>query len=124
MRRLWGLAVLTGCWLVTPSAMSDPVQTPGTSVVVTPQTAGAQPTENGTQALPKAAPSVAADLDQIVCKSTPPPVGSRLGGGRECHTVRQWNEQMHEVQRATGRMENVGLNGICITSPGACPSGH
>jgi hypothetical protein len=120
MRGLWGLVALIGCWLVTASAMSEPAQTPSTAVVVIPQTAGTQPTENGTQASPKAPASVAADLDQIVCKNSPPPVGSRLGGGRECHSVREWNEQMHEVQQGTRRMESVGLNGNCVSDPGLC----
>ncbi len=29
------------------------------------------------------------DLDQVVCRVTPPPTGTRLGGGHECHTQRR-----------------------------------
>jgi hypothetical protein len=39
------------------------------------------------------------DPNQIVCKSLPPPTGTRLGGGRECHTQRDWDNQMKEAQR-------------------------
>jgi len=39
------------------------------------------------------------NLDEIVCKNLPAPTGSRLGGGRECHTQRDWDNRMKEAQR-------------------------
>ena len=49
------------------------------------------------------------NLDEIVCRSSPPPTGSRLGGGRECHTVRQWNEREREDQRMVQQQQSVGV---------------
>lgn len=51
------------------------------------------------------------DLDQIVCKEKPPEIGSRLGGGRECHTQRQWNQRMRESQDITRHQEQTGFIG-------------
>lgn len=53
----------------------------------------------------------AVDLDQIVCKQLPPKTGSRLGGGRECHTLRQWNQQMRESQDITRHQQRMGFVG-------------
>jgi hypothetical protein len=39
------------------------------------------------------------DLDQVVCRTMPPPVGTRLGARRECHTQREWKAQMDEAQK-------------------------
>jgi hypothetical protein len=48
------------------------------------------------------------NLDEIVCRSSPPATGTRLGGGRECHTVRQWNEREREDQRILQQQQSVG----------------
>lgn len=53
----------------------------------------------------------AVDLDQVVCKPLPPKIGSRIGGGRECLTQREWNRQMRESQDATRREERTGYIG-------------
>ncbi|HTT82588.1 MAG TPA: hypothetical protein VMF67_03825 [Rhizomicrobium sp.] len=69
------------------------------------------PATQMTQAPAAPAPETAANganLDEIVCKSEPPQTGTRLGGSRECHTVRQWNERMRQDQRMTQIQENVG----------------
>ena len=61
-----------------------------------------------------AAAAPAADVsarDQIVCKMTPPPTGSRLGGQRECHTQAQWDERMKENQDQVTREQNTPLGG-------------
>jgi len=39
--------------------------------------------------------------DEIICKQTPPPTGSRLGGGRECHTRRQWEQMQKDAREVT-----------------------
>jgi hypothetical protein len=46
------------------------------------------------------APAVqqAVDPDRVVCQNGPPPTGSRIGGGRVCHTQREW-DRMREEQR-------------------------
>ena len=53
---------------------------------------------------PAPAPTVTAatpqtnDPDQVICRTGPPPIGSRIGATRECHTQREW-DRMHEEQR-------------------------
>ncbi|HEY3638708.1 MAG TPA: hypothetical protein VGK90_11205 [Rhizomicrobium sp.] len=48
------------------------------------------------------------DLDEIVCRSQPPATGTRLGGGRECHTLRQWNDRERQDQRTLQQRQIVG----------------
>jgi len=43
--------------------------------------------------------SADSDLDQVVCRLTPPPTGTRLGGGHECHTQREWDARQKEAQK-------------------------
>jgi hypothetical protein len=50
----------------------------------------------------------AANLDEVICKQTPPKTGSRLGGGRECHTVRQWNQWQIDSQNALMHQQQMG----------------
>jgi hypothetical protein len=47
-------------------------------------------------------------LNEIVCRTAPPAIGSRLGGGRECHTQRQWNQRQREDQRMLQRLQTLG----------------
>lgn len=68
---------------------------------------------------PPASPAQAAgsDPDQIVCKTTPPVTGSRLGGGRECHTQREWDDREKASQRDLMDKQMHGLQS-CIGSCG------
>jgi hypothetical protein len=59
-------------------------------------------------AAPAAADSNGVNLDEVVCKQTPPPTGSRLGGGRECHTVRQWNQMQLDSQSSLSHLQHSG----------------
>lgn len=54
---------------------------------------------------PVATDSQANDLDRIVCKSGPPPTGTLIGTGRECHTQREWDRRMHEQQQELTRQQ-------------------
>jgi hypothetical protein len=56
-----------------------------------------------------AADSSAVNLDEVVCRTVAAPTGSRLGGGRECHTVRQWNQRERESQDLTRQQERIGF---------------
>jgi hypothetical protein len=56
------------------------------------------------------------DPDQIVCKETPPPTGTRLGAMRECHTKRDWDQRQKDSQSAAAHAEQMGLMGS--------PAGH
>ncbi len=51
------------------------------------------------------------DPDEIICKVEPAPTGSRLGGGRECHTRHDWDERTKAAQKATQDQEMRGLAG-------------
>lgn len=95
------------------------------AVVLAPALAGAQattapaaqtaqtttaPAAPATQAAPAAVnDSSAVNLDEIVCKNQPPATGTRLGGGRECHTVREWNQREREAQDITRREQATGM---------------
>lgn len=39
-----------------------------------------------------------ADANRIVCRSLPAPTGSRLGGGRECHSQHDWDAMRQRAQ--------------------------
>lgn len=59
-------------------------------------------------AAPAATDSNGVNLDEVVCKQTPPPTGSRLGGGRECHTARQWNQMQLDSQNSLSHLQHSG----------------
>jgi hypothetical protein len=74
--------------LMSAVAFADPVQ-PGA-------TAAAAPTE---------------DPNEIICKNAPPPTGSRLGGGRECHTRYEWDQRTKAAQQNMFEQQQRGLAG-------------
>jgi hypothetical protein len=120
MRVLPGLAVVAIA-LVPVGTIADPAtsQTAPAAAAQTapPQTSGAQPPAEPAvdaptaPAAPATAAASSAGPDQIVCKDMPPKTGSRLGGGRECHTQRQWNRMQAESQELTRRQERTGYSG-------------
>jgi len=61
-----------------------------------------------TPAATAATDSSAVNLDEIICKNSAPPTGSRLGGGRECHTQREWNRRQQESEDITRRQQREG----------------
>ncbi|HLY07607.1 MAG TPA: hypothetical protein VKR31_17810 [Rhizomicrobium sp.] len=80
-------------------------------------TATTAPSQAATAAAATAPATVSQDsansnvnLDEIVCKQQPPATGSRLGGGRECHTVREWNQREKEAQDITRQEERTGYS--------------
>jgi hypothetical protein len=79
------------------------------AIVLTPVLAAAQQTASAAApAAPVASDNTGTNLDEVVCKNSPPPTGSRLGGGRECHSQREWNERQQEAQRALLRLQTIG----------------
>ena len=48
-------------------------------------------------------------LDRVVCRAEPPRTGSRLGGTRECHTVREWNDSQKASQAS---LENIQIRAL------------
>lgn len=60
---------------------------------------------------PPATQPSADDPDEIICRETPPPTGTRLGGGRECHTKREWDQRQKGDSQAVQGAELRGLQG-------------
>jgi hypothetical protein len=54
-------------------------------------------------------PPRADNLDEIVCKTSPPETGTRLGGSRECHTVRDWNTRQKNAQAVLAHDQSLGM---------------
>lgn len=52
--------------------------------------------------------SATADPNKMVCKTMPPPTGTRLGSRHECHTQAEWDERMREDQKKTSQIQNAG----------------
>ena len=93
--------------VLTPAlAAADPIQ-PQTAPAASAQPAQPAPTAVQTaQAAPPAASDT--DLDKIECRTSPPETGTRLGGKRECHTVRQWNQRQQDAQDELKRTQMNG----------------
>jgi hypothetical protein len=70
--------------------------------------AAAAPAATASPAAPAATDSNGVNLHEVVCKQTPPPTGSRLGGGRECHTARQWNQMQLDSQNSLSHLQHSG----------------
>jgi hypothetical protein len=49
------------------------------------------------------------NLDEVVCRNEAPATGTRLGGGRECRTVREWKQREQQAQDITRKAEIVGF---------------
>ena len=64
------------------------------------------------------ADSSSVNLDEVVCRPIAAPTGSRLGGGRECHSVREWNQRERQAQDLTRQQERMGFN---AKASGAAP---
>jgi len=125
MRFMTVFALSMTALLVPAFAVSDPVQgssgantqTPPASTAMQPQApsqAASQPAQTAAAPATPTQPAAAAtgvDLDQIVCKEAPAKTGSRLGGGRECHSQREWNRIEKEAQDITRRQQQMGYMG-------------
>jgi hypothetical protein len=92
------------------SAAPAPVTATATPVSPTPAPAAAVG-----ETVKVTAPTTAENLDEVVCKVTPPETGSRLGGSRECRTVREWKLRQQESQDMLERSQ--GLSSQPLRSP-------
>lgn len=57
------------------------------------------------------------DPNAIICKTSPPTTGSRLGGGRECHTQREWDQRQKDAQKQLQMNQMRGMQS-CLGSCG------
>ena len=121
--RAFAVALICSGVLLSPAAFADPAQTDSTAVpsasaqqsappadaaVAAPAPVGATPAPAATAAS-AAADSSAVNLDEVVCRAVAAPTGTRLGGGRECHTVREWNQREKESQDLTRDSQRRGF---------------
>lgn len=90
-----------------PSASAQ--QAAPAAATTAPSPAAAAAAETAPAAVPAESAAPGVNLDEIVCKNQPPTTGSRLGGGRECHTVREWNQREREAQELTREQQREGL---------------
>jgi len=129
--RAWFVATLCLGSILGQAALADPAQpestaapamspVPGTTAgtaatpaTVAPSATVVPPAAAQAGAAPAMASTTSAvNLDEIVCRVTPPPTGSRFGGGRECHTVRQWNQREKDSQDVLNREQHMGAAGM------------
>ena len=102
-----------------PGISQAPSTPPGPTTPQGPNAAQAAAAPSGATAVPRqpASESVvvradAVDLDQVVCKEAPPKTGSRIGGGRECLSQREWNRRTREAQDITRHQQRMSFHGM------------
>jgi len=74
-----------------------------------PAQAAPAPSAQTASAVPVAAASSTFNPDEVQCRMTPPATGSRLGGARECHTVREWERRQQQSQDTLQKAQSVGM---------------
>jgi len=126
MRFAVAFALSVTALLLPALAVSDPVQNPSAANAPSAGSTALAPGATQAPTVPQAAASATTDahaapetvvvhgdrvdLDQVVCKDAPPSIGSRIGGGRECLTQREWNRRMRESQDTTRRQQVLGFH--------------
>lgn len=114
MRAFAMLAISIAFLLIPVLASADPTQPEASATAGSPPAAGNVAT--GTPAAGERVvvhPAAVSDnLDEIVCKTSPPATGTRLGGRRECHAEREWKRQQRESQDITRKAQTIGDQGI------------
>ncbi|MBU6444864.1 MAG: hypothetical protein KGR48_13245 [Alphaproteobacteria bacterium] len=73
----------------------------GAALCILPQLAWAQATATTTTTTN----TPAHDPNRIVCKSGPPPTGTRLPGARVCKTQQQWDQERQDAQDELNRIQ-------------------
>ena len=48
--------------------------------------------------------------DEMVCRMSPATTGTRLGGGRECHKKREWDQREYDAQRAVQQQQRQSFS--------------
>ena len=103
--------VAVSALLISEYAEADPAQIQSAPAATVSQPA-APPAPQMAQT---PAPAPQSDPDQIVCKPMPAQTGSRIGGGRECRTQREWDQRMKESQSILNGSQLRGLEGSAGT---------
>jgi hypothetical protein len=50
--------------------------------------------------------------DELICRKVPPQAGTRLGGTRECHTRREWEQRRHDDRQMTEDSQRRDSRGV------------
>jgi hypothetical protein len=99
---------IAGADPIQPQTMQSAVSAPAPASA----TAGSATTPAGSagvQEVVKITSPPAPDyLDEIECRILPPTTGTRLGGSRECRTVREWKTRQQQSQDMLERTEVGG----------------
>lgn len=110
-KSLTALALLAGLALANvASAQTAPVAS-APAPAPTQETITVEPPKTPPAPAPTADNNAGPGLYDVICKPTPPPIGSRLGAGRECHTRREWWRREMESQKILRRAQSIGLTG-------------
>jgi hypothetical protein len=97
---MFGLGVIAACGILG-------IASPAFAAV------SADPTTPSATAAP-ANPS--SNPDEIICRMSPATTGSRLGGGRECHTQHEWEAMRRQAQQ---NLNNQQMQGQTMRPPGS-----
>jgi hypothetical protein len=90
-----------------PAQSTAPVTASTTAATGSPTTP--RPAAAAQETVTITAPRTVDNLDQVVCKTSPPETGSRIGGSRECHTERQWKVRQQQAQDMLAHTQNLGM---------------
>lgn len=99
----------TGTASAPPASAQSAAPSSASPATAAPSQAAAAAAATAPAAVPQESASSSVNLDEIVCRNQPPATGTRLGGGRECHSVREWNQREREAQDATRREQATGM---------------
>lgn len=104
------VAMLVAGWTIAANAETAASTTPSTapvSATADQTTTAPVASGGGSTAAETTDNSVQAELNRVVCRKLPPPLGSRLGGRTVCMTQREWDEQRSGAQRELERMQRI-----------------
>ena len=123
MRMLAVLTLSTAAFLAPRLVAADPAlpdaapAATAASQSATPDAPAAKAASVGPEKVVVRPPASESNPDEIVCKMSAPTTGTRLGGGRECHTAREWEDQQ---KRSQENVRNTQMHGL---QPGRMPGG-
>jgi hypothetical protein len=106
MRNSIVVLLAAGALMVAGSvAMADSTTTTTTDTTTTPTSTTSTTTTTTTPGTTTAA--VTDPGSTIVCRTTGPTIGSRLGSHRICKTQREWDEQQHQQEQMVTEKQQV-----------------
>lgn len=100
-------AVLTLVTAVSLPVLASAQTQPAAADASAPMAVPAMQSQMAQTAAPAAATS-GYNGDEVICRMSPPTTGTRLGGGRECHARREWDQRTRDAQDATRAMSAPG----------------